>query len=317
MTACMCCLGECGSSPHHERCLRELFGVARAPRIEVELAKLHTLALAMVGKTSISGVQRKISLGLSVDRKTLQLALEGGRYLLKPQAGTYPALPENEHVTMQIARRAGIEIPACGLFRLADDSLAYLVSRFDRPEQGGKLRQEDFCQLAEKPSKEKYDGSAELCARIVRRYAAEPGIDIERLFRRMVLAWWTGNGDMHLKNFSLLEGEGGGHRLSPAYDLVCTRLVIAGDPLALPVGGRKERLTRATWTSYASYCGLPGRAAERVLEEIQDALPAATELVDRSLLDPDAKRRYRKLLADRTEILRGVRPRRGRSRERR
>lgn len=50
----------------------------------------------MVGHTSISGIQRKISVGLSRDRSTLQVAIEGGRYVLKPQAQTYPHLPEND-----------------------------------------------------------------------------------------------------------------------------------------------------------------------------------------------------------------------------
>ena len=96
---------------------------------------------------------------------------------------------------------AGVEHPACGLLTLADGSLAYVVRRFDRPDGGGKLRQEDFCQ-----------------------YATEPAVESLKLFRQMVFCWWTGNGDMHLKNFSLLTGPDGTVRLSPAYDLLCTRV---------------------------------------------------------------------------------------------
>ena len=162
MTACLICLGEMGRRPalgaYHRDCLQRLFGAATIPEIDVEIAKLHTVGLAMVGRTSLSGVQRKVSLGLSADRKTLQVALGAQRYILKPQTETYPSLPENEHVTMRLAELAGLEIPPCGLFRLKDDSTAYLVLRFDRTPEGRKLRQEDFCQLAQKSPKEKYDG---------------------------------------------------------------------------------------------------------------------------------------------------------------
>ncbi|MBI2895075.1 MAG: HipA domain-containing protein [Deltaproteobacteria bacterium] len=303
---CLSCL-EPTSSEHgyHPSCLVGLFGTSSPPIVDVDLARLHTLALAMVGRTSISGIQRKISMRLSADRTTLQVAIEGGRFLLKPQAGTYPNLPENEHVTTQIARRAGIEIPPCALFRLKDGSVAYLVVRFDRLPQGGKLRQEDFCQLADKSPKEKYDGSAELCARIVRRFASEPGVALVELFRRNVFAWWTGNGDMHLKNYSLLAGADGRHRLSPAYDQICTRLVIRGDQLALPVGGKRDRLSRKAWLSHAAYCGLAARAAERVLAEIVGALPDGLAVIERSLLDAAMRSEYAALLTERARLLAG------------
>jgi serine/threonine-protein kinase HipA len=114
--ACWACLRPLAENDrYHQRCLRQVFGVARVPAIDVELASLHTLALAMVGHSSLSGVQRKISLRLEADRRTLRVAAEGGQFILKPQAQTFPALPENEHASMRIAERAGIEIPACAL----------------------------------------------------------------------------------------------------------------------------------------------------------------------------------------------------------
>ena len=49
-----------------------------------------------------------------------------------------------------------------------------------------------------------YEGSAELCVRLVRKHASEPLVEVSKLYRRLLFVWWTGNGDMHLKNFSLL-----------------------------------------------------------------------------------------------------------------
>jgi serine/threonine-protein kinase HipA len=49
-----------------------------------------------------------------------------------------------------------------------------------------------------------------------------------------------GNGDMHLKNWSLLYPDGRTPMLSPAYDFVATLPYISGDRLALSFGGSKS-----------------------------------------------------------------------------
>ncbi|MET0594442.1 MAG: HipA domain-containing protein [Polyangiaceae bacterium] len=299
MNVCLVCLEPLRADSYHPKCVRGLFGTSYAPSIDVELAKLHTVAMAMIGHTSLSGVQRKISLRLETESRTLRVATDGGRFILKPQAQTFPHLPENEHVTMRMAARAGIAIPPCGLLALKDGSLAYIARRFDRTDAGKKLLQEDFCQLAEKSPKEKYDGSAELCARIVQRFASAPGVDAAKLFRLMVFTWWTGNGDMHLKNFSLLCEEDGNYRLSPAYDLLCTRLILPDDLLALSVDGNKKNVTRKQWMTYAAYCQLPPRAAERVLREIAEATEDCTAMIERSALPEEMKEDYAALLRKR------------------
>jgi len=302
---CLICLRPAGSSPYHARCLRGLFGTASAPDLDLDLARLHTVALAMVGRTTLSGIQRKISIDLAVERGALRLVLGPGHFILKPQAQTFPEIPQNELVTMRMAEQVGIDVPPCGLVRLRDGTLAYIVRRFDRTRDNRKLRQEDFCQLAEQPPKDKYQGSAELCVRLLRRYASEPVVDALRLFRLIVFSWWTGNGDTHLKNVSLLTGDDGLHRLSPAYDLVCTNLVIPGDPLALPVGGKRDGLTRQDWLSFARYSQIPERAAQRVLAMISGSLDASVAMIEASPLTDPFKKVYRELLRDRTAVLTG------------
>lgn len=102
---CRICLGDVqGDRDYHPRCLRALFGTAKAPRFDVEVGKLHTAALAMIGHTSLSGIQKKISVDLSADRKTLQVPASGGRYILKPQTETYPALPRQRE-SVRLDRR--------------------------------------------------------------------------------------------------------------------------------------------------------------------------------------------------------------------
>ncbi len=301
--ACLICLRPAESLLYHQRCLRRLFGTGSPPELDLDLARLHTVALAMVGRTSISGIQRKISIDLAVERGALRLAVGPGHFILKPQAQAFPELPQNELLTMRMAELVGIEVPPCGMLRLRDGSLAYIVRRFDRTGDRRKLRQEDFCQLAELPPKNKYEGSAELCVRLLRRYASEPLIDILRLFRSIAFSWWAGNGDMHLKNFSLLTGQDRLNRLSPAYDLVCTRLVIPEDQLALPVGGKRDGLTRRDWLNFASYSQIPKRSAERALSTIVSSLQKSLDMIDNSLLSDPFKLAYRNLLIDRTAAL--------------
>ena len=305
MSACLICLRPLdGEGDYHPRCTRRLFGTRLPPvTIDINLAKLHTVGLAMVGRTSLSGVQRKISVSLSSDRQTLQVALGRSPYILKPQSAAYPQLPENELLTMRLAEVFGVEIPDCGLVHLTDRSFAYLVRRFDRLADGTKLRQEDFCQLAVKPAKEKYDGSAELCARLVKHYADEPLIELLKLYRLQLVSWLTGNGDMHLKNFSLLAGADGLHRLSPAYDLVCTRLVIPDDALALPVAGKNDGLKRTDCVQYGRYCGLRPRVIERVLGEVVGSLEEAQSLIAHAFLTDEAKAAYSVLLRARGAVL--------------
>ena len=299
--ACLICLGalKSGEQDTHQRCVKGLFGSRSIPALDIELAKLHTVAFAMVGRTSLSGVQRKISLTLSPDRTRLQVATGAGLFVLKPETEVYPELPQNELLTMRLAERANIQIPACGLIRLKDGALAFISRRFDRLEGSRKLRQEDFCQLAEKSPKEKYRGSAELCAHLVRQYATEPLVELLRLFHRFVFTWLTGNGDMHLKNLSLVTGPDEIDRLSPAYDLMCTRLIIPDDQLALPVGGKRDGLSRKDWLSFAAYCEIPRPAATRALAKLAKSANDNLELIERSRLGQDGRHAYLELVLSR------------------
>lgn len=301
---CLVCLQDAGAEAYHPSCARRVFGHVAAPTIDLDMAKLQNLALAMAGRTSVTGIQRKISLGVSVGRgASLHVVSEGGSFILKPQAVSFPNVPENEHLTMSLAAIFGIEVPAFALVRMQDRALAYIVRRFDRLPDGTKLRQEDFCQLAGFPARSKYRGSAELCVRLVRRFAGEPLVQLLELYRRQVFTWWTGNGDMHLKNFSLLVGTDGIPRLSPAYDLLNTRLLVPGDTLAMPIGGKKDRLTTRRWRELAGYMELPERAVRRVHAAVSETLDRMLALVAASPLPEKSREEYAKLLRTRAKDL--------------
>ncbi len=286
---CRVCLrpkGDC------KPCLQSLFGSDVLPSIDVELSKLHLVAMKTLGQTSLSGVQKKLSVTLQVDRATLKIAVGQAQYVLKPQTETFPQLPENEHLTMRIAAEFGLEVPPCGLLNLKDGSCAYIIRRFDRLGDGSKLAAEDFCQLSEQPPKEKYRGSAEGCAKLVAKFCDEPLIETLKLFRLFVFSWWVGNGDLHLKNIAILSEKNGHTRLSPCYDLLSTRLVIPDDQFALTVGGKRNGLTEKSWLLFAENAGIPEKAAKRVLRRPAECLDNALALVESSALEKSLKEGY-------------------------
>jgi len=307
MTSCAICLGNLpGDEEYHPDCIESLFATTTLPRLDVELSKLYSLAASrMAGKMSISGVQAKVSLALSSDKSALEVAATGGRYILKPETSQLPSVPQNEQLSMRMARLVSVEVPPFGLIRLKDGTTAYIIKRFDRLDDGAKLQVEDFCQLAEKRLRDKYDGSAELCVRILRKYTTEPLIEIRKLYRLILFSWWMANGDMHLKNFSLITTTDGIRRLSPAYDLVCTRLVIADDTLAMPIGGRDKHFTRRSWLRLADYCQIPERAAKRLISDQIEALEPALRLISSSFLPDQMKEQYEGFLRENTSVLTG------------
>lgn len=69
----------------------------------------------------------------------------------------------------------------------------------------------------------KYEASAEDLFRILKQFVGPYAVEARKLFRLNLFTF--SNGDAHLKNFSLLETDAGDFILSPAYDLVSSRIV--------------------------------------------------------------------------------------------
>jgi len=309
MTTCLICLAaepaDAADGQYHIACLRRLFRTETAPRIKFDLAHFPSQVAPELGKMSISGVQRKALVRLSNDKQRLLVATKSSRYILKPQIERYVHVPENEHLSMRIAELAGVRVPRFGLFHLADQSLAYLVRRYDRipGKPPRKLNQLDFCQLSGRPAKDRGYGTAEQCAELVALFISSPLGELPRLYRQIIVAYWIGNGDMHLKNLSLLAGEDGTYALAPAYDLVCT--AIYGDKtLSLPVGGKSKDVRRGDWVAFGKkHARLPTLEAEAVLDEVLGRLDDALGLIERSLLPEALRKSYARLLKKRSRSL--------------
>lgn len=227
-----------------------------------------------------------------------------GGYILKPPTEQYPELPQIEDVTMHLARLSSIAtVPHC-LMRMTSGALAYVTARVDRTRRG-KLAMEDMCQLTGRMTEHKYRGSYEQVAAAINRYSATPGLDVVNFFEVVLFSLLTGNADMHLKNFSLLETPGIGMTLSPAYDLVNTALVHPSDDeeLALALHGKRRNITRRDVISAMRASDLDDRQIERIFERMQRSIPSWMQMRDASFLRESTKEAYKQFIAARAAKL--------------
>ncbi len=259
----------------------------KQPRINLSLQDIPLKAQEMAGKMSISGMQPKLSVKLYRRLKELVITAEGGEYILKPQIMQFPHIPENENCCMEIASDLRIEVPPQCLLSLTDGTLAYVIKRFDR--QGlGKIHQEDFSQILGK--KDKYQGSLEEIGKKIEKISAVPGLDTQLFFERVVFNFLIGNGDAHSKNFSVLYFEDRGARLAPAYDIVCSKLVIPKEEdSALTINGKKNNLTRKDFDALADYLEIPPKIR---YDNLQEKAEMIKEHINGSKLPVDFKKKF-------------------------
>ena len=207
---------------------------------------------------------------------------------------------------MRLAWVWGIEVATHSLIRSEEGEIAYVTRRFDRQKKR-RIAQEDACQLMGLQTEQKYNASHEQLAKAIRQYSDFPGDDLLRLFELTVVSFLTGNADMHLKNFSLVCSEKGRYRLSPAYDLVPTRLVLGEklDPeeLALSLHGKKSRMKKKDFLAYAVYLGIPDKVIARTLELLGSKLPVVHQWIRRSFLPNDLQLAYAEMIEARWNTL--------------
>ena len=241
----------------NEKLIKKMFNTSKLPTIDFGLEDVSQKAQKSTGKLSISGVQPKLSLKLDKKNNSLISVAEGGEYILKPQTAAFPNIPENEQCCMDIAAEFKIAVPPHCLLPLKDKSWAYIVKRFDR-ESGVKIHQEEFFQIL--GSGNKYKGSVEQIGRKLKEISTAPGYDAQLFFERVVLNFIIGNGDAHLKNYSIAYKDKETIRLTPAYDIVCSKLVIPDEEdSALSINAKKNELKRDDFDKLAEYLNIPIR----------------------------------------------------------
>jgi serine/threonine-protein kinase HipA len=263
-------------------------------------------AIARAGKMSIQGIQTKLSAQLKIKEEHFEIVDQYGHYILKPQSHDYPQLPENEAITMSLAKIIGLEIPVHGLIYSKDNSMTYFIKRFDRLGHNKKLALEDFAQLLGEDRYTKYESSMEKVITVVSDFCTFPKIEFVKLFKLTLFNFLIGNEDMHLKNFSLITRDKK-VSLSPAYDLLNSTIALgkAKEEMALPLNGKKNNLRRNDFLNYFAVerLRLNKNITTEVIQEIQQAIPEWKELISISFLSKEMKKSYLDLLNERCDRL--------------
>lgn len=280
--------------------LRAMFGKPILPTIPISLEQISVEAQKLAGKLSISGVQPKLSVRLEAD-KLLPVAADG-QFILKPQTQQFAELPQNEYLSMQMGGKFNLNTAESILLELSDGTPAYLVKRFDRFKKGKhmeKLACEDMHQILGGPNK--YAGSSEQIAKAIKQYCTFAPLELQRFFEISIFNFIIGNGDAHRKNFSLLTTEKGIVALSPVYDLVSSRLVIPEeeDEMALTINGKRNRLNKNDFLSFALNIGVDVKYAEQRILELIGLQDDFATMIDESTLSSHLRQQLNDIIAGR------------------
>lgn len=287
----------------HQSCAIKMWSTTRKIKAQLDASNpLNSFRQTVYG-ASISGAQRK---GLFTFAKgKLIPSYINADYILKPQ-GDYEFLPENEHVTMAIAKEVGFDLPPFTIFNTQELGMVFTIKRFDLDESGQKLRLEDFCQILDLPSEDKYEKSYNKIGRAIRKYSDAPRADLLELWKRCLFSFFIGNADMHLKNWSLieLEAKNGIFRLSPCYDFLNTRLPLNDEPidLGLALFGKKNKVSKQLFIEFAQELEIE-ELAQQVFEKIEYWWEVTQDFVASSYLPQKQKERYLKIVESRYQVL--------------
>ena len=164
---------------------------------------------------------------------------------------------------------------------------------------------EYMCQLTERLTEHKYQGSYEQIGKAIVKYATNPGLDIINLFEQIVFCYLIGNNDMHLKNFSLFKDPIQNYILSPAYDLVASSLLLPEDKeeLALTLNGKKKKIKQADFKIAINNFNIDQKVLQNIFSKFAKLLPKWNDFIEISFLPEPLKEEYKKLIVARAKKL--------------
>lgn len=310
MRRCLYCYNQLGEeiSEFHNACSRKIFGTPIPPELPYSEDQMLQLAEKVIkSQSTVTGAQPKLSLEidkLSKKSEPQRFTIVGlwGGYILKPPAKQYKSLPEIEDLTMHLAELSGIKTVPHSLIRLSSGNLSYITKRIDR-NNGQKIHMEDMCQLTERLTEQKYNGSYEQIGKAIARYSSNPGLDITNFFEQVLFSFLTGNADMHLKNFSLIDNPEMGYILSPAYDMVASALVVKGDEeeLALTLNGKKKKIRRKDYVEAISRFNIDKKAIENIFNKFRSAHNGWYDFINISFLPKEMKEKFVEIITERID----------------
>ena len=293
----------------HAKCSKSFFNKTEPPLLPYALDDMYELAKQVVARSvTVPGVQAKLSLSLNKNRNQPdRFTLVGlwGNYILKPPVEKYLQMPEIEDVTMHMANLCKIKTVPHSLIRLKSGELAYLTKRIDRDNKNNKIQMEDMCQLTDRLTEDKYKGSMEKTGKTIMKYSSNPVYDVLIFYELSLFSFLTGNADMHLKNFSLIHNKNGMTGISPAYDLIATRLLIPekydNEETALALNGKKRNFTAHDFKLFGKSLTLNDKQIENVFSSFKNHINNCINFIDKSFLSQENRSKYKDLIIERAK----------------
>lgn len=258
---------------------------------------------------SLAGVQIKFSMREQDGRYRITESGDLGNWIIKTPSTVHKFVPLNEFTAMRLAQTAGIDIPDIKLvemgsldklpaINLPDEEFAFAIRRFDRAGEK-RIHAEDFAQVLVKYPQQKYDGpNYEQIGKIIYQYTGDSLGNTQQFARRLLVNILLANGDAHLKNWSLIYPDTVTPELSPAYDIVITRVYMDEEKeYALNLGRNKDwyKVTFSHFKTWAGKTGIPWKA---IKPHLDDTLDKARALWPKSLEDLPAYPTHKKQLKE-------------------
>ena len=259
-------------------------------------------------KFSLGGSQLKFSM---IERGGRFRLDDGGEeWIVKPPHPTHPNVPANEYTMMQLAATAGIDTPEVRLVKLDDLDLtgltgfsipqregwAYAIERYDRTAQG-RVHVEDFAQVFGVYADQEYRATNyDTIGRLIFDLFPDRFDQLAEFVRRLVVNILVGNGDAHLKNWSVIYKDRISPQLAPAYDVVSTVQYVANDSLALNLGREKrfDRINEGHFERLANGMEAPPKFVLDIVQEtVANARKAWPALVHDVGLPEEMRERLR------------------------
>lgn len=312
-----------------DKCREELFDGRRIPPLKFDKKEFYKKRRELADRMSISGVQDKISLKFGASGELEPTAVDG-TYILKPipiaeDVNMAEDIVANEHVSMHLSEEV-FDIPTAlsALIEFSDGEKAYITRRFDysREEKNGtpvKLDQEDFASILDYTSDTngknyKYESSYEECANAIKKFVPAYMPAIEDFYKRILFNYLIGNGDAHLKNFSLYREVGRSDwSLTPNYDLLYTRYHVPNElgymGLDLFEGDVETQAfsamgyyTLQDFEQFAEIIGIPQKRLEKIFDLFLRKTPEVYSMVNKSFLSEEGKKQYLKNYLERLKL---------------
>ena len=284
----------------------------------IKAIKIETLRSK--NKFSLAGVQMKFSMKEMDGRYQVSRSGELGDWIIKTPSTKHKNVPLNEYTAMTLAQLAGINIPDIQLINLdkldnlpainlPKEKYAFAIRRFDRAESQ-RIHMEDFAQVLIKYPHEKYNAANyEQIGKIIYQYTGDGLANAQQLAKRLLVNILLANGDAHLKNWSLLYEDQITPELSPAYDIVTTRVYMGNEKeVALNMGKTKKwyEANMSHFEAWSKKSGIPWRAIkphlETTLEKARTLWPTALKDLPMDAEHKEALKKHWSLLHEDFQI---------------